>query len=92
MELAQLHRTAILDLTTLVRCARRSRQRSRNSLSTQQLNDQGLARAEQGKLQEAEAAFRQALEANLFYAPAHHNLALILLRSCPPAFGSGVCI
>ena len=45
-------------------------------------NRRGLALVEQDNLQEAEAAFREAVHADGRYAAAHNNLAIALMHRC----------
>ncbi len=54
--------------------------RTRNTVLAQQFNDDGLKHIEAGELDEAQALFRQALDADLLYPAAHNNLGLVLLR------------
>lgn len=61
-----------------------SDRRYRNSLRAQELNEQGLSCVRAGDYAKAEEYFRKALEADLFYAPAHNNLGLTLLQAQPP--------
>jgi tetratricopeptide (TPR) repeat protein len=49
--------------------------------SAQRLNDAGLQWIEEGRVKEAEKKFRQSLEHDLYYAPAHNNLGLVLMRT-----------
>jgi Flp pilus assembly protein TadD len=56
-------------------------ERLRNSQTAQRLNDEGLKAVDAGELHEAEAAFRRALEADLFYGPAHNNLGLVHMKN-----------
>lgn len=44
-------------------------------------NDEGLHAIEEGDFAAAERKFREAIEHDLYYAPAHNNLGLTLLRS-----------
>lgn len=53
----------------------------RDSERAQRLNDQGLLHVEKDHLEKAERAFREALEQDLYYAPAHNNLGLVLLQT-----------
>lgn len=53
----------------------------RDSLSAQRLNDEGLEFVEDGKIGKAEEKFREALVQDLYHAPAHNNLGLVLLRT-----------
>lgn len=53
---------------------------ARDTFTAQQLNDQGLAAIEKQDYAAAEAAFRSALEADVFYPAAHNNLGLALLE------------
>ena len=53
---------------------------ARNTLAAQQSNLQGLKAVEKHEWETAEAAFREALEADLFYPSAHNNLGLVLLQ------------
>ena len=53
----------------------------RDSLTAQRLNRKGLVAIEQSDLKRAEERFREALEHDLYYAPAHNNLGLVLLRT-----------
>jgi len=53
----------------------------RDSQRAQSLNDQGLLLVEKDNLEKAEQAFREALEQDLYYAPAHNNLGLVLLQT-----------
>ena len=46
----------------------------------QELNGQGLSDIERGDYASAAKAFRSALDVDIFYAPAHSNLGLCLLR------------
>lgn len=52
----------------------------RDSLTAQRFNAQGLKAVEATDLETASEAFRRALEADLWYAPAHNNLGLTLLH------------
>jgi len=52
-----------------------------DSIAAQRLNDQGLAFVRKGDVKDAERKFREALEKDLYYAPAHNNLGLTLLES-----------
>ena len=61
-----------------------SQTRCRNALLAQQRNEEGLAHVEDGDWDAAEASFRAALEADLFYPAAHNNLALCLVRRQRP--------
>lgn len=54
--------------------------RTRNTVLAQQLNDDALKHIEAGELDEAQALFRKALDADLLYPAAHNNLGLVLLR------------
>ena len=53
----------------------------RSSLTAERLNRQGLKAVEEGDLDDAERLFRQALEEDLYYAPAHNNLGLVLVQT-----------
>ncbi len=52
----------------------------RDCLTAQKFNSEGLAAIEEDDLDAAAEAFRRALEADLWYAPAHNNLGLTLLK------------
>jgi Flp pilus assembly protein TadD len=54
--------------------------RDQNTPSAQRLNALGLEAIEKGDLNEAEDCFRKANACDLYYAPAHNNLGLVLLR------------
>lgn len=54
---------------------------NRDSLTAQELNEDGLRLIEQGDLEGAERKFRKSLEHDLYYAPAHNNLGLVLLQT-----------
>jgi len=49
--------------------------------AARKLNAAGLASVEKGDFNRAERQFREAVEADLYYAPAHNNLGLALVRS-----------
>ena len=53
----------------------------RNSLVAEQLNWRGLIAIREGDLDEAERLFRRALAEDLYYAPAHNNLGLVLVQT-----------
>ncbi len=52
----------------------------RDSLTAQRCNQRGLAAAEAGDLEQAAEFFRRALEADLWYGPAHSNLGVVLMK------------
>lgn len=52
-----------------------------DSLSAQRLNDAGLTLIEDGEFEKAEGKFRDALAQDLYHAPAHNNLGLVLLHT-----------
>jgi Flp pilus assembly protein TadD len=52
----------------------------RDPAAAGQLNERGLALIEKEQLPEAEACFRQALQADPYYGPAHANLGVVLLQ------------
>lgn len=52
----------------------------RDSLAAQQLNEQGLALAQEGRLEAAEENLRAALDADPYFGPAHSNLGVVLLQ------------
>lgn len=53
----------------------------RDTTVARRLNDQGLSAVEKNDLQTAEERFRQSLEHDLYYTPAHNNLGLVLLQT-----------
>jgi tetratricopeptide (TPR) repeat protein len=52
-----------------------------DSLTAQRLNTEGLRSIEGEDLEAAERKFREALEHDLYYAPAHNNLGLVLTQT-----------
>jgi Flp pilus assembly protein TadD len=70
-------------LTSLLSCGPRavpSWTVQRDRLRADRLNEAGLALVVDGRFDEAEATFRQALEADPFFGPAHSNLGVTLLQ------------
>jgi len=53
----------------------------RNSLAAERLNRRGLRAVEDGEPAAAERFFRESLSEDLYYAPAHNNLGLILVQT-----------
>jgi tetratricopeptide (TPR) repeat protein len=53
---------------------------SRNPLQAVEANEEGLKHVKNGQFEQAEGCFRKAITADLFYAPAHNNLGLVLLE------------
>jgi Tfp pilus assembly protein PilF len=53
---------------------------SRETSQAEILNNKGLNDIEDGDFDRAEANFRHAIEKDLYYAPAHNNLGLVLLK------------
>ena len=51
----------------------------RNEKSAREANERGLKFVDADKFNEAEAAFREAIQHDLRYAAAHNNLGLVLL-------------
>lgn len=52
----------------------------RNPLQAVEANEEGLQHVKNGQFAQAEECFRKAVAADLFYAPAHNNLGLVLLE------------
>jgi Tfp pilus assembly protein PilF len=52
----------------------------RNTFVAQTLNAEGLRYIEKAELHHAERKFREALDQDLYYPPAHNNLGLVLLQ------------
>ncbi len=59
--------------------ARLVSQSSGDRILAKEANERGLTFVEEGKLDLAEAAFREAIAADPRFAPAHNNLGLVLL-------------
>ena len=55
----------------------------RDTHTAQRRNAEGLQQIEKGDYKKAEESFRAALDADLFYASAHNNLGLVLLKKSP---------
>lgn len=53
----------------------------RNSMDAQRRNAEGLEHVSREDWMEAEQSFRKALSADVYYAPAHNNLGLVLLET-----------
>lgn len=54
--------------------------RERAPLTARSLNAEGLRLIEEGDFHAAKKKFQRAIEADLYYVPAHNNLGLVLLR------------
>jgi len=52
----------------------------RDTDTARRLNSEGVALAQQGKLEEAEKTLKQALAADMFFGPAHNNLGTVCYR------------
>jgi len=52
----------------------------RDTEKARRLNEQGAALAERGQLEAAQKTLKEALEADLFYGPAHNNLGSVYFR------------
>lgn len=57
-----------------------TQQNNSNSKAAREANERGLALAQEGHVDQAEQAFREALDHDLRHAPSHNNLGLVLLN------------